>query len=169
MPDGEDPPLQDHMHTHLQHLPPIPYPREPPAWVPDDRIYNNTGQAYHYPQPTRTMAPIRRSHADNTLMNHLEHKLQTALYFSALDLSLLPVHLQEQLPLLDRVARCYDRRGIDIPPEYTICPPPPPTAGDMGTLQTMLVGSRRQPPGHVDTGGHQNTTHRMGPDHATNK
>ena len=27
MPDGEDPPLQDHMHTHLQHLPPIPLPR----------------------------------------------------------------------------------------------------------------------------------------------
>ena len=35
MPDGEDPPLQDHMHTHLQHLPPIPHPGEPPAWVPD--------------------------------------------------------------------------------------------------------------------------------------
>ena len=25
MPDGEDPPLQDHMHRHLQHLPPIPH------------------------------------------------------------------------------------------------------------------------------------------------
>ena len=34
--DGEDPPLQDHMHRHLQHLPPIPHPGEPPAWVPDD-------------------------------------------------------------------------------------------------------------------------------------
>ena len=31
MPDGEDPPLQDHMHTHLQHLPLIPHPGEPPA------------------------------------------------------------------------------------------------------------------------------------------
>ena len=31
MPDGEDPPLQDHMHTHLQHLPPIPQPGEPTA------------------------------------------------------------------------------------------------------------------------------------------
>ena len=127
MPDGEDPPLQDHMHTHLPHLPPIPHPGEPPAWVPDDRIYNNTGQVYHYPQPIRTMAHIRGSHADNTLMNHLQHKLQTALYFSALDPSLLPVHLQtrraqlllEQLPLLDRVARWYGRQGIDIPPEYT--------------------------------------------------
>ena len=76
------------------------------------------------------MAHIRGSHADNTLMNHLQHKLQTALYFSALDPSLLPVHLQtrcaqllhEQLPLLDRVASWYGRRGIDIPPEYTICP-----------------------------------------------
>ena len=47
MPDGKDPPLQDHMHTHLQHLPPIPYPREPPAWVLDDQIYNDTGRAYH--------------------------------------------------------------------------------------------------------------------------
>ena len=76
------------------------------------------------------MAHIRGSHADNTLMNRLQHELQGALYFSALDPSLLPVHLQtrraqlllEQLPLLDRVARWYDRRGIDIPPEYTICP-----------------------------------------------
>ena len=130
MPDSEDPPLQDHMHTHFQHLPPIPHPREPPAWVPDDRIYNDMGQAYHYSQPIRTMAHIRGSHADNTLMNRPPHELQTALYLSALDPSLLPVHLQtrraqlllEQLPLLDRVARWYDRRGIDIPPEYAICP-----------------------------------------------
>ena len=130
VPDGEDPPLQDHIHTHLQHLSPIPQPTEPPAWVPDDRIYNNTGQAYHYPQPIRTMAHIRGSHADNALMNRLQHELQTALYFSALDPSLLPVHLQtqpaplilEKLPLLDRLARWYDRRGIDIPAEYTICP-----------------------------------------------
>ena len=130
MPDGEDPPLQDHMHTHLQHLPPVPHPGEPPAWVPDDRIYNDTGQVYHYPQPFCTMAHIRGSHADNTLMSHLQHKLQIALYFSALDPSLLPVHLQtrpaqlllEQLPVPDRVARLYGQRGIDIPPEYTICP-----------------------------------------------
>ena len=81
MPDGENPPLQDHMHMHLQHLPPIPHPGEPPAWVPDDRIYNNTGRAYHYPQPIRTMAHSRGSQADNTLMSHLQHKLQTALYF----------------------------------------------------------------------------------------
>ena len=75
------------------------------------------------------MAHIRGSQADNTLMNHLQYKLQTALYFSALDPSLLPVHLQtrraqlllEQLPLLDRVARWYGRQGIDIPPEYTVC------------------------------------------------
>ena len=56
--------------------------------------------------------------------------MRTALYFSALDPSLIPMHLQtrraqllpEQLPLLDTVARWYARRGIDIPPEYTICP-----------------------------------------------
>ena len=56
--------------------------------------------------------------------------MRTALYFSALDPSLIPVHLQtrraqlllEQLPLLDRVARWYARRDIDISPEYTICP-----------------------------------------------
>ena len=71
MPDSEDPPLQDHMHTHLQHLPPVPRPAEPPAWVPDDGIHNDTGQAYHYLQPIRAMAHIRGSHADNTLMNHL--------------------------------------------------------------------------------------------------
>ena len=58
MPDGEDRLLQDHMHTHLTHLSPIPHPGEPPAWVPDDRIYNHTGRAYHYPQPIRTMAHI---------------------------------------------------------------------------------------------------------------
>ena len=63
-------------------------------------------------------------------MNHLQHKLQTALYFSAIDPSPMPVHLQtrraqlllKQLPLVDRVARWYGRRGIDIPPDYTICP-----------------------------------------------
>ena len=71
--------------------------------------------AYHYPQPIGTMAHIRGSQADNILMNHLQHNLQTALYFSALDPSLMPVHLPtrraklllEQLPLLDRVARWY--------------------------------------------------------------
>ena len=31
VPDGEDPPLGDHMHTHIQHLPPVPRPGEPPA------------------------------------------------------------------------------------------------------------------------------------------
>ena len=130
MPDGADPPLQDHMHTHLQHLPPIPQPGEPPAWVPEDRIYNDTVPAYHYPQPIRTIAHIRGSQANNTIMNHLQHKLQTALYFSALEPSQMPVHLQtrraqlllKQLPLLDRVARWYGRRGIDIPPDHTICP-----------------------------------------------
>ena len=130
MPDGEDPPLQDHMHTHLQDLPPVPRPGEPPSWVPDDRIHNGTGRAYHYPQPVCTMAHIRGSQADNALLSHLQHTMRTALYFSALDPSLIPVHLQtrraqlllKQLPLLDRVACWYARRGIDIPPEYTICP-----------------------------------------------
>ena len=130
MPAGEDPPLQDHIHTHLQHLPPVPGPREPPAWVPDDCIYNNTGRAYDYPQPVRTMAHIRGSQADVALVSRLQHTMRIALYLSALDPSLIPVHLQtrraqlllEQLPLLDRVAGWYAQRGIDIPPEYTICP-----------------------------------------------
>ena len=73
------------MHTHLQHLPPIPHPGEPPPWVPDDMTYNDTGRAYHYPQPLRTMAHIRGSRADNTLMTRLQQELQTTLYYSALD------------------------------------------------------------------------------------
>ena len=120
VPDGEDPPLQDHMHTHLQHLLPVPRPREPPAWVPEDRIHNDTGRAYHYPQPIRTMAHIRGSQAEDGPLNHLQHKMRTKLYFSAHDPSLIPMHpqpprtqlLPEQLPLLDRVARWYARRGI---------------------------------------------------------
>ena len=76
------------------------------------------------------MAHIRGSQADSAPLSHLQHKMRTALYFSALDPSLIPVHLQtrraqlllEQLPLLDSVARWYARRGIDIPPEHTICP-----------------------------------------------
>ena len=76
------------------------------------------------------MANIRGSHADNTLMTRLQQELQTTLYYSALDPSLPPVQLKrrraqlqlEQLPLLDRVARWYSRKGVDIPPEYTICP-----------------------------------------------
>ena len=79
--------------------------------MPDVLIYNDTGRAYYYPQPLRTMANIRGSHADTTLLTRLKQKLQTTLYYSALDPSLLPVHLQkrpaqlvlEQLPLLDRV------------------------------------------------------------------
>ena len=76
------------------------------------------------------MAHIRGSQADSALLSRLQHEMRTALYFSALDPSLIPVHLQtrraqlllEQLPLLDRVARWYARRGMDIPPEYAICP-----------------------------------------------
>ena len=52
--DREDPPLQDHMHTHLQHLPPIPQPREPAAWVPDDRIHNDTDRHTTSRNPTAT-------------------------------------------------------------------------------------------------------------------
>ena len=52
-PDPDQPPLPDHMHTHLQHLPPIPNPGEPPPWIPQGVIYNGTGQAYNYPQPLK--------------------------------------------------------------------------------------------------------------------
>ena len=80
---------------------------------PNDMIYNDTGRVYHYPRPLRTMANIRSSHAENTLMTRLQRELQMTLYYSALDPTLLPVHLQkqqaqlllEQLALLDRVAR----------------------------------------------------------------
>ena len=45
MPDHNEPLLHDHMHTHLQHLPLIVQPGEPPTWVPDDVINNVTGGA----------------------------------------------------------------------------------------------------------------------------
>ena len=129
MPNPDEPPLQDHMHTHLQHLHANPRAGEPPQWVPNDLIYHDTGRAYHYPQPLRTMAHIQGGHADNILMARLNQELQTTLYFSALDPSLLPVHVQkrgaqlllEQLPLLHSVEPWYSRKDIDIPPEYTIC------------------------------------------------
>ena len=97
--------------------------------MPEDVIYNDTGQAYHCSQHLTTMAHIWGSHTDNTLMARLQHELQTMPYFSALDPSPLPVHLQkrgaqlllEQLPLLDRMARWYSREDIDIHPKYTIC------------------------------------------------
>ena len=61
-------------------------------------------------------------------MSGVQHELQTELYFSALDPSRLPLHLQkrraqlllEQLPFLGRLARWYKREGIAIPPDYTI-------------------------------------------------
>ena len=71
-------PLLDHMHKHLQHLPAVPHSGQPPSWVPNDVIYNDTGRGYHYPQPLRT---VPGSHADNTLMDRLQHELQTTLCF----------------------------------------------------------------------------------------
>ena len=59
VPTPEKPPLHDDMHTHPQHLPPIPHPWEAPPWVPENVIYNDTGRAYHYQQPLRTMVVIR--------------------------------------------------------------------------------------------------------------
>ena len=81
--------------------------------MPCDVIYNDTGRAYHYPQRLRTTAHVPGGHTNTTLMTRLHQELQTTLYYSALDPSLLQVHLQkgraqlllEQLPLLDRVAR----------------------------------------------------------------
>ena len=109
---------------------PHSHPGGTPPWVPNDVIYNDTGREYHYPQPLRTMTQIPGDHADNTLMPQLQQESQTTLYFSAVDPSLIPVHLQkqraqlllQQLPLFDRVARSYRRKDVDIPPEYTICP-----------------------------------------------
>ena len=96
MRNPDEPPLHDPMQAQLQHLPPILDPGDPPAWVPDDVIYNDNGLAYHYPQPLRTMAHIRGSHANKNLMNSLQDELQTVLYFSAPDPSLLLVHLQKR-------------------------------------------------------------------------
>ena len=79
---------------------------------------------------THNMAHIQSGHPDTTLMTRLKQEWQTTVYYSAPDPSLLPVHLQKrqaqlllkQLPLLAIVARLYSRKGVDIPPEYTICP-----------------------------------------------
>ena len=154
-----------HLNTHLQHLPPIPHPGDPPPWVPTGVIYNDTGRAYHYPQPLRNMAHIRGSHADNTLMTRFQQELQTTLYYLALDPSLLPVDLQnrrarllhKQLPLLDRVARWCSRRDVDIPTEYTICP------CHMQRLHEMPTGPGRCPTGHMESRGHDHATRPMGP------
>ena len=75
------------------------------------------------------MAHIQGRHANNTLMTRLQQELQTTLYYSTLDSSLLPVQLQkrraqllpEQVPLPDKVAGWYSRKVIDTPPEYTVC------------------------------------------------
>ena len=77
------------------------------------------------------MAELRGGVADNTLMARHQHELQTTLYFSALDPSLLPVHLRkqraqlllEQLPLLDMVTRWYGRKDIGMLPSKPYAPP----------------------------------------------
>ena len=98
--------------------------------MPDDVIHNDTGRAYNYPWPLRTIAHIWETHAYNILMNSLQRKLQTALNFSTLYTSLIPVHLQKQraeillekLPFLERLIHWYQREGIVMPREYTTCP-----------------------------------------------
>ena len=127
MPNTYEPPLHDHMQPHLHHLTLIPQPGKTPSWVPDDVIYNDTGRAYHYAQPLRTIGHIRGSHANNTLLTGLQQELEFALYFWALNWSLLPVRLQkghrqlilQQLPFHDSVPRWYSRKGTDTPPPGT--------------------------------------------------
>ena len=147
------------MHTHLQHLPPVSNPKKPPPWVHMGIIYNSTAHVYHYPPPLRTMAYIQGGRANNALMNRLQHELQTALCFSALDPALLPVPLQtrraqlllEQLFLLQRTARWYERSDTDIPLEYTICP--------CHQRQPETCESLRgNPPGHMATRENYHTT-----------
>ena len=96
VPDPDLPPLIYNMHTHLQHVRPIPNAGEPPALLLEGVVYNSMGQAYHYRHPLSTMAYIGGTHADTALMNRLQHELAIALYFSALESALLPVHLQTQ-------------------------------------------------------------------------
>ena len=96
VPDPDLPPLVYNMHTHLKHVRPIPNAGEPPALLLEGVVYNSIGQAYHYRHPRSTMAYIGGIHADTALMNRLQHELAIALYFSALDSALLPVHLQSQ-------------------------------------------------------------------------
>ena len=43
MPKPDKPPLQDHMHAHLQHLSPVPHPGERPPWLPKDVVHNDRG------------------------------------------------------------------------------------------------------------------------------
>ena len=94
------------------------------------------------------MAHIREGDADNTLMNRLHPKLETAIYFPAFSPSLLPLHLQEQtvqlllaqLPLLNRMGSWYGRRDIDIPPDYTMRRCQLTTARNIGQFHTMPAG-----------------------------
>ena len=149
--------------------------RKLPSWVPDDVIYNDTGRAYHYRQPLRTMANMRGSYADTALMTRLKHELQTAMYFSALDPSLLPVHIQkrraqlllEQLPLLNKFAPWYSRKDIDIPYRVHPMPVAPTKARTVGPFHAMPTNPGRGPPGHVETRRHNRETRPVAPGDAT--
>ena len=43
-------------HSHLQHVPPIPWATQPPEWIPEDTPYTDRDKQYHYPRPIQQLA-----------------------------------------------------------------------------------------------------------------
>ena len=164
------------MHTHLQHLPPIRRPGEPPAWVPDDRIYNDTGRAYHYPQPIRTSARSGQSSGQRPFEPSPTRNAHRIVLLGSGPIANAGAPADRTCPALARAATPSRQGGTLVcPARYRHTPGihhmplPSPTARNMGTLQTLPISPRGQPPGHVGTGEHHHTTRRMEPGHATGK
>ena len=66
-------------HRRLQHLPPIPSATQPPPWIPEDTLYRDRDNQYHYPTPIEQLATTLGHPANTKLLQHLEDSVRTAL------------------------------------------------------------------------------------------
>ena len=97
-------------HSHLQHLPSIPWATQPPQCIPENTPYTDPDKQYHYPTPIQQLATTLGHPANTELLRRPEDSVHTPLYYSALRPDSLPTHLQkprlqlalEKLPLLIR-------------------------------------------------------------------
>ena len=116
-------------HSHQQHLPPIPSATQSPQWMPEDAPYTDRDKQYHYPTPIQQLATTLGHPANTELLRRLKDSVHTPLYYSALRRDSLAAHVQktrlqlalEQLLLLTRYHRWYERRSIHLPAGYTKC------------------------------------------------